>query len=63
MCFSQSPPAVFPAGNVIGPKTGSNRAQNTTNMLSDVFFFLGFFNIVMGFMGFLIIPKWLVNDS
>ena len=44
---------------VIGPKTGSNRAKE----YSKNKMFPSVFNIILGFLGVLIIPKWLINDS
>ena len=35
---------------LVGPKTGSNRAQNTANK-NKVLGLSGFFNIIMGFLG------------
>ena len=46
-----------------GPKTGSNRAQNTAKILGDFWVFSCFFNVLIGVYGVLIIPKWLKLDS
>ena len=46
-----------------GPKTGSNRAQNTANCLGDSCVVSCFFNVLIGAYGVLIIPKWLKFDS
>ena len=56
MChFSLQEPMAMPWG----PKTGSNRARNTANMLSDVLFFL-VFNVSLWIWGDLIIREWLI---
>ena len=44
-------------------KTGSNRAQNTANILGDFCVFPCFFNVLIGIYGVLIIPKLLKIDS
>ena len=43
------------------PKTGSDRAKNTANKMLRCWFFF-FFNVIMGFLGVVIIPKWLIHD-
>ena len=42
--------------------TESNRARNTAKR-NRVFVFSWFVIIIVGFLGSLIIPKWLINDS
>ena len=50
-------------GGLIGPNTGSNSAQNTANILGVFLDFLGCLMYSLIFWGFLILPKWLINDS
>ena len=45
----------------MGPKNGVYRAQNYGKNNYCLSFFV--FNVIMGFEGVLIIPKWLINDS
>ena len=44
------------------PKNGVYRAPNTAKK-KMVFCFSCFFNVILGFKGVLIIPKWRINDS